>query len=1368
MSAAQPGHQLSVQRLLDRCRRQIFVHTTLVGLARIFTVAVGYVICAAIFDFLFGLPSEVRAAALGSFVLVVAVVTWKWLIAPLTTAMPAEQLGAAVDLSTPELNESLATLISIERPGTTAGEAGSMLMRQHLRQQVAQQLSHASPARVVDSGRTRRRCGVAGLVTMLAVIPFIVWPSGSELLLHRMVSPFSNLATVSNLFFDVSNGNRIVARGSNVEISATPKWRSGSSSTRPDIVDLRLIGANGQTEQLAMLFDAVGDRFVAELPRIADTVQYQVTGGGTTTEIFTLTVVDPPQIRTAVMTATPPPYAGRATERFDGMLGDLEVFERSQLRVLLEFNKPVTGATLEWLQRDARPVTEAEMIQFEFDDLSGEEVMEIDLDPDAPLMVVEPLEESIPGTISADGMSAMFEIEADAGGDFVFEVTDEFQLMNSAEPDRHLTVVFDKAPVLDVSGIHDIDSFRPDDVLPVNCIAVDDIGIGDLELRYQVNDDVEKIMAATNFERGALEARQAFRLQLQDLGVAHNDILKIRVRATDERPEPGPQETWSKVYTIGIDNNAAAAGQRAMTEDTREMLDALKKLEELLQQDVEKVSDLKEQTKRGWTDSDREQTQRLSEKEQQQGQILETLADDVASHPLMKHSAAALEDLSKTLRTQLPQALEAAADSDRRQTAHQNLTQAESQLQEARQALHDEIQKIEDIAKLEQDLAELNRLALDAEQLSQDAEQLDQDRQDNQNKPSEVSDKDWDQQLNQRQQELLREQAQLSSELERLLDKQQELREAAQRAQREQLTELSDIAEALSKRQQQLADGVRKEAKDAARDARDIAKKLEKATADAKRLNQDLPEQDGIQQADIEKLEQAIEQLKQGDLAQPEQSIGDVAAELNQNDQQLRDAASENETVEESDQRQQAADRSKELAERLQEIRQQAADLRDARLAEQPPADADGQQAPPSPVNEALQRLDQLAQQAQEIADAMAADPAAGQPAEQSAQRAAEQAQKSAEEAASGQFSDASLQAMQAATAAAKAGEQLGAGAQQERRQQAENLSDELNQVAQQLRDLQPDDASRLEAQQATQQQIADQTQQLPQQLQQLAERMNMEALQMQEQGQQAQSAQQAATEAQQNSQQASSSLQQADIQSAGESGQETATQLQRLAELAAEAGQSPQSESTAVPTEVGESVAEALQNLADAAKAMQQDSGQPGSGEAGESAEQGGEGQGKPGQGEAVAGQPGEGQAGQGQPGEGQSGEGQPGEGQPGEGQSGRPGQPGSGSQQLSSAAQALAQAAQDALPGQFNPGQMSDGGESENAGQGAAGNPGLWNGLLPSMANGPAGSRDWGKLNEELDSETTDGVATSRDSEYEALIRMYFREVAKATSDE
>jgi hypothetical protein len=58
------------------------------------------------------------------------------------------------------------------------------------------------------------------------------------------------------------------------------------------------------------------------------------------------------------------------------------------------------------------------------------------------------------------------------------------------------------------------------------------------------------------------------------------------------------------------------------------------------------------------------------------------------------------------------------------------------------------------------------------------------------------------------------------------------------------------------------------------------------------------------------------------------------------------------------------------------------------------------------------------------------------------------------------------------------------------------------------------------------------------------------------------------------------------------------------------------------------------------------------------------------------------------------------------------------------------------------------------------------MWDGLVPDAAAGMAGSRNWGQQNEELDTKTADGVAASRDSEYQALIRMYFREVARATA--
>ena len=121
-----------VGRLLNRCRRQIVRHTLLSGTATLLIVVIAYLLTAAALDYLIGLPATVRAILLFSFCLISGWVGWKFMVAPLKSSVSETELGAAIDLSCPDLNESLATLISIERPEATTGEAGSAVMRGRL------------------------------------------------------------------------------------------------------------------------------------------------------------------------------------------------------------------------------------------------------------------------------------------------------------------------------------------------------------------------------------------------------------------------------------------------------------------------------------------------------------------------------------------------------------------------------------------------------------------------------------------------------------------------------------------------------------------------------------------------------------------------------------------------------------------------------------------------------------------------------------------------------------------------------------------------------------------------------------------------------------------------------------------------------------------------------------------------------------------------------------------------------------------------------------------------------------------------------------------------------------------------------------
>ena len=297
-----------LQELLDRCRRLIRVHSILRGLAETLCVLIACVLFGCALDYLITLPSTVRLAVLGLTAVLFVAVTWKRLIAPLLEHAPAEELGAAVDLRFPELHESLATLISVENDHATSGEAGSALMRQRLEQHVQSQIHSIRPTAVVRSETTWKRCGLALSSVIALLIPLLLWPSGSQLLLQRFVMPLANLAAPTNLFFEVPDGNRTVATNTDIQFIAIPRWRTDAAGEIPTDVVLEMQGATGESEDLAMSFDEAEAQFTVKLADVRQSLRYRIRGGRAVTEWFDLTVADPPRILSAVLVETPPVY----------------------------------------------------------------------------------------------------------------------------------------------------------------------------------------------------------------------------------------------------------------------------------------------------------------------------------------------------------------------------------------------------------------------------------------------------------------------------------------------------------------------------------------------------------------------------------------------------------------------------------------------------------------------------------------------------------------------------------------------------------------------------------------------------------------------------------------------------------------------------------------------------------------------------------------------------------------------------------------------------------------------------------------------------------------------------------------------------
>ena len=1415
-----------LQELLDRCQRLIRVHSVLRGLAETLCVLIACLLFGCLLDYVIALPSAVRLALLGLTAVLLVAVTWKRLIAPLLQHAPADELGAAVDLRFPELHESLATLISVEDDRATSGEAGSALMRQRLEQHVQSQIYSIRPTEVVRSETTWKRCGLALSSVIAFLIPLLLWPSGSQLLLQRFVMPLANLAAPTNLFFEVPDGNRTVATNTDVEFIAIPRWRTDAAGEIPTDVVLEMHGTTGESEDLAMRFDEAEAQFTVTLANVRQSLRYRIRGGRAVTEWFELTVADPPRILSAVLVETPPVYTGRPVETYDGIVGDIPVFERSTIEIALQFNKPVNDVSLEWL--DWKPIEK--------------------LAADSAPAETEVLPQE--GTLTVDGMAATFRFEALGSGRFEFHVADALGLTNLNETTRRLIVTTDTPPQLTVSGVSDGLEVRPDDIVPLNCRVIDDIGVGELELHFQKNADATRIETALPFDRGAQTVSHEFRLDLKALDVKAGDTVTLKVRTADERPVPGPQVATKGPWTIRIADNAEPLGQKPLREADQQLVDALRKLEEQLQLDANKGNELKDKLWQQWNAETQESVRELSEKEQTQGRELQQLAEQAAQHPLMKKQADKLTDLAQDIRQDVPEKLDAAAAAEKDQ-AHRNIQESVNDLNRIREELHKTTDEIQRAAQLEQELAELNRLALDAQQLARDSEDLQKRRQDNQPEEGQTKE-DLQQKLDQQQQQLQQEQQKLTNDLGNLLQRKQELLQAAREAQLDDVAEVAEQALRLAQQQQQLAEGINEESRDAARDAQELANQLQQARNEADQLGQKIQQHaHDVQRPEMQPLDEAIRDLRQGNLNSPQQGIDKAQEQLAnaaeklhkpveappvdpnvQPDERALEEAGKK-LAEQNAKRHELGNKAGEINDRLEQLKGQLAEMAKqlgAKPAEEnprrmapsgPSSSSDPSNSAPSSVPEGAEGrsdqesedpakgdageagrklLDQLAQMtdaAHEQADALKADAAAHNGAKHHSEQSAQRADEALRHAMAGQFSRAAERMRNTASESSQAADHLNQESEQDRRQQLQQQRDDFNRMSDTFQQLQQDDAAQVAAQQDSQQGVAEAAEALPQPLEELAERLNIPQLGLQHLARPAEEAAAAAREGAQSGDRASEQLDETQLQQAGQTAQEAAGQLNRAAQLAQQASQGHRDPNAIVPTEVGDSVNDALHSLQQASEMMNQEAAersaaqqaaqqaaaaeqaarepgqqqgqQPGEGQSGEAGQPGQQPGDQPGQQPGADDQPGQGPPGKGQ----QAGkEGQPGQGQPGRGQQSGQGQPGQGdsaarnssARQLAKAAKSLQKAAQGTLPNQFSPGQLNSDSAGAATDSKGDGNIAEFDGQIPNATRRKGQRRLWGQLQDELDNDVSDAAKEVLDSEYSELIRRYRRDLARS----
>lgn len=709
-------------------------------------------------------------------------VVLRCLFRPCFSKLSQAELAAIVENSHPELAERLTSTIELNDSSLPEAERGSRYMRETLTHQAS------SSAQVLDfnqsfsASRALRTSLLGTFVLVVLVMPFLFSPQNYGLLWQRFFTPWGNFASGSNLYFEVDNGDRVAARGSDIILTATPRWRR-TQEERPESVWLNWKDASGETDSRHMDFQEDNGVFVTTLPHVFESIDFNISSGRARTKEYHINVVEAPTVTTAMLDVQPPAYTGMHALHFDGVTGEIPVYQNSILTFQLEFNKPVDLAELAW--------------------------------PGSPLDRALADTPNQTFTLSADRQSAVLESTAERGGPFLFRLTDEHTLQNQEEPRRVLVITPDAAPLLELAGSDRARQARPADHALVDVLATDDIGVTALELHYEVLNGAHGTLPTDAVKLGGQSIAHRFDFDLSSLDLSDGDVVTYRIRAADERPVPGPNETWSDPRVLAINANAKSLNNVDVAEVQKQMEESLESIRDDLKQNREKVADLQKKAETDLKNNkpfqQKEKLPNLGSEQFEIARRLEQLSQQFAQRPLYQSLSEKMQEVSRLDLPEASQTIKQAEDAlPKEQT--EKLKHNVDQIQQAENKLEEISKQFSNLASLERDLLDLNRLADEAGQLAQQLKDLE----DQLNHPPAGENTEQkqarEQELAKQQQDLQKQQQQQKEQLEDIFEKQPDLAQAARDQQLKRLAEMANRLNQLAEPEELLAETLSEEA----------------------------------------------------------------------------------------------------------------------------------------------------------------------------------------------------------------------------------------------------------------------------------------------------------------------------------------------------------------------------------------------------------------------------------------------------------------------------------------------------------------------------------------------------------------------------
>ncbi len=912
----------------------------------------------------------VLAVAIGSAVF--------FLIRPLAHSFTLPGIARALELRHPELHERISSAVELLGSHDRPEVRGSEALIAALAEEASRDVRELRPSREVTFRAAR-----PFLLAMAGALAIIVgllayWPDQTRRLLARAVAPFANLPNVAAYQLSVRPGDTVSLPDDAVRVELAV------CNDRVNKAVLYRVSPDGQRVRSNMTRIADGEegarRFTVTCPPARADYRYRVRAADALSRYYKVRVVPPPAVEGLTVRYDYPEYVGLEPRVVGGSDGEIEAVEGSRVTVTAALNKTVSKA----------------------------------------LLMVDDWKEPVAGgTVKEDrdgrvACTFAFELMPGVDGSWRMEIADEHGFRND-QTEYPIRALPDTAPTVRVGHPEKRRiRCRPSDRLPVTYAAVDDFGLGNIELLLKADDGKvrSRVLPLPEEDRGPpLGTSGRETLDFASRAFEGVSKLEFQVAAQDRLPaeDDGPQEGLSRVFTVILQREAPSYTSQLWQEIYREMSVGL---EEVLEE-LKAAKEQSAEARKSMAEESEEAAQKAVEKMNELSEHLtdaDSTARELAAEMQPGPYQSVAERLEDVADEHITPAGEAADEMKLNEDAEQRgelADEVDTHVDGAIAAIEEMQQDVEALTEMGERLERLTELTEREKELAQALEEMREDA-----AQAAMSEEGWEEA-----------QRGLTDEVGRLLEETPGGLQAQATQDRQRLSDYAEEAKRLSEQQGSLAEDAQHESELA---------EVEKALDELAEKQQKLAEDTGGEKLtrDLKPpMSEVSDRIKQRELEQAQEGQKEAEKELRnradalQREQKTEDLLPDTKKL---------AEEQRHLADKVQKLRDTAEQVDVAKKAK-PQADRLGREQ------------EQLARRAKNLEDNVAKNEAA---AKQGKAKPSQEMDAAARELKQGKAQEASAAAQKAAEKAEELTRQLREAQKAEGAQGVDNLAREADRIA--------------------------------------------------------------------------------------------------------------------------------------------------------------------------------------------------------------------------------------------------------------------------------------------------------------------------------